>query len=237
VYIDNKDVFAREPLSARFVDLSNNKTFIAANIHVLYGDSKSDREPEIIALRKYWDWLGLTFPNEQYFLMGDFNMDPDDDSFNPLKQVARPLITRGATTLSETDGRYVNLYDNIWIPNNMSVNLESNILEFPDILQVTHSYARKYIADHAPVYMSISSFDDNSGFYNAVPFDENNSTLSDNNENRETLFVRANERSKIYHIPNCGSYDVMLNSNYLIEFKTEQEALDEGYRKAFNCAD
>lgn len=235
VYLDNRDVFAREPLSARFKTVKGDETFIVANIHILYGNSKSDRVPEIIALRKYWDWLSMNFPNEQYFLMGDFNMHPNEDAFAPLREVAVPLITEGATTLSKTTGRYTSLYDNIWVPDNLSIsNLKSDVLRFPDILNITHAYARKSVSDHAPVYFSFSSFNEESGLYNAVPYKGSINGEVDSPE-KETLFVRANERSKIYHIPDCGSYNVMVNSNHLIEFATEKEAVRSGYRKAYNC--
>lgn len=131
VYLDHSDVFAREPLSARFRELEGGATFILENIHVLYGDDKSDRTPEIKALGEYWEWLGETFPGEQFFLMGDFNMQPDDTSFSHLAAYAVPAVTKGATTLSTREGPYVNLYDNIWMPRGMSARLRDGIFYFP----------------------------------------------------------------------------------------------------------
>ncbi|WP_156883415.1 endonuclease/exonuclease/phosphatase family protein [Salipiger mucosus] len=165
VYLDAQDVFAREPLSARFRELETGTTFMLANIHVLYGDSKSDRTPEIRALSDYWEWLGDTFPNEQFFLMGDFNMEPDDDSFLPLTRYARPVITNGATTLSTNEGQYANLYDNIWIPRRLSAEVSSGIFRFPQEMEYTNEYARGEISDHAPVYMILSDMNEESGLY------------------------------------------------------------------------
>lgn len=230
VYLDDADVFAREPLSARFQTKAGN-TFIASNIHVLYGESKKDREPEIQALRRYWDWLAQTFPEEQYFLMGDFNMHPNDASFGPLLQVASPVVTEGATTLSPTDDRYANLYDNIWVPNNIKGNFKAGILEFPNILKWTHSYARDVLSDHAPVFLTIYSFDEESGLYSASPFGEGDEIVE-----RTTLLVRANKNSLIFHLPECPNYDDMLNSPNLVEFSTPEEALENGFRVAQNCS-
>lgn len=46
--------------------------------------------------------------------------------------------------------------------------------------------------------------------------------------------IRGNRNSKIYHFPHCASYNSMSERN-IVEFRTEQEALDAGYRKAGNC--
>jgi deoxyribonuclease I len=47
--------------------------------------------------------------------------------------------------------------------------------------------------------------------------------------------IRGNRNSKIYHLPQgCPSYNAMAAHN-IVEFRTEQEAIDAGYRKAGNC--
>ncbi len=57
VFLDHRDTFSREPYSARFRSRHSGTEFVLANIHVLYGNSVSDRLPEIHALADYWDWL------------------------------------------------------------------------------------------------------------------------------------------------------------------------------------
>lgn len=44
--------------------------------------------------------------------------------------------------------------------------------------------------------------------------------------------IRGNEKSKIYHCPGQAAYEEMADSNNLVIFQTEQEAIDAGYRKA-----
>jgi len=44
--------------------------------------------------------------------------------------------------------------------------------------------------------------------------------------------IRGNRRSKIYHCPGQTAYEDMAHSKQLVRFKTEQEAIDAGYRKA-----
>ena len=64
-----------------------------------------------------------------------------------------------------------------------------------------------------------------------------NSTASTNNSNNTTssseeTVIRGNSKSKIYHCPGQRDYENMANSQYLVNFNSEQEAIDAGYRKA-----
>ena len=57
---------------------------------------------------------------------------------------------------------------------------------------------------------------------------ENNNTTSSNEE----TVIRGNSKSKIYHCPGQKDYENMADSKYLVNFNSEQEAIDAGYRKA-----
>ncbi len=46
--------------------------------------------------------------------------------------------------------------------------------------------------------------------------------------------IRGNKNSKIYHMPGQRDYEEMEDSKNLIEFDTEQDAINAGYRKAKN---
>jgi micrococcal nuclease len=46
--------------------------------------------------------------------------------------------------------------------------------------------------------------------------------------------VRGNQRSKIYHLPNCPNYNDVSPANSVV-FTTETAAQEAGYRKAKNC--
>lgn len=67
-----------------------------------------------------------------------------------------------------------------------------------------------------------------------------NSTGSSNNSNstnnttssNEATVIRGNSKSKIYHCPGQRDYENMADSEYLVKFNSEQEAIDAGYRKA-----
>lgn len=154
VYLDPGDIFAREPFSAIFADRDDGQRFVLASVHILYGDSKADRTPEIRALSDYWDWLEESF-DAPVVLAGDFNMAPSEPAWRELGRDAKPLITRGATTLSSHDNRFANLYDNIWVrPGRLEIT-DSGIADFPSWLNITHEQARASVSDHAPVYMML----------------------------------------------------------------------------------
>lgn len=48
----------------------------------------------------------------------------------------------------------------------------------------------------------------------------------------ETVEIRGNKKSKIYHCPGQASYEEMADSDNLVVFHSEQEAQDAGYQKA-----
>ena len=65
----------------------------------------------------------------------------------------------------------------------------------------------------------------------------NNSTNNSNSANNTTYsnektVIRGNSKSKIYHCPGQKDYENMSASKYLVNFNSEQEAIDAGYRKA-----
>lgn len=158
VYLDVTDRFAREPFSARFRIRDGGLTFVAATVHILYGRGVEDRAPEIEALAAYWRWLEETYPDDagRVLLMGDFNLSPHHSAWAVLRVAAAPLIVHGATTLSTIDGRFANLYDNIWVSTAHELPIASSgTLAFPSLLGVTHEHARRHLSDHAPVFVRL----------------------------------------------------------------------------------
>lgn len=153
-YLDPGDVFAREPLSAVFMDRETRQAFALGTVHIIYGDDRSDRRPEVRALDDYVEWLRDS-QGVPTIVVGDFNMPPGDPSWREMKTVLQPMITQGATTLSPVDGRFASLYDNIWLdPREIDVT-SKGVFDFPSWLGITHQTARDHISDHAPVYITI----------------------------------------------------------------------------------
>ena len=85
VFLDHDDVFAREPYSAMFRDRETGQELALANLHVIYGDSVSERAREVEALADYWGWLEEVYPDTPRVLAGDFNLEPDHEAWGPLR--------------------------------------------------------------------------------------------------------------------------------------------------------
>ena len=69
--------------------------------------------------------------------------------------------------------------------------------------------------------------------------DNNTSTNTDTNDNanigntsEEETVIRGNSKSKIYHCPGQRDYENMADSEYLVNFNSEADAIAAGYRKA-----
>lgn len=156
VFIDHGDTFAREPYSARFRDRDSGEAFVAASVHVTYGDGLADRLPEIEALADYWRWLDEAHPDTPRLLMGDFNLAPDHSAWAPLRALgAVPAITGQATTLSTSNGAYASRYDNIWYRPDRLSPAELGVVRYPALTGLDHDDARDRVSDHAPVYLAL----------------------------------------------------------------------------------
>lgn len=156
VFIDNRDVFAREPFSAKFRSQRSGQTFAAGTVHITYGDNIGDRLPEVAALADYWEWMEEVYPDTPRLLLGDFNLAPSHQGWEPLRQLGvNPVVNSGATTLGTKEGVWSNLYDNIWMVEGRLDVTDHGILMFPRLFQADHLTSRKIISDHAPVWLSL----------------------------------------------------------------------------------
>lgn len=234
VYLDRTDRYAREPYSARFRSLNTGTEFVAATVHVLYGKSAGDRTPEIEALSVYWGWLEEVYQATPRILLGDFNLAPGHAAWEPLRRNAEPMITAGATTVSSINGRFANLYDNIWVSpsDNLSIT-QTGIYDGPATLGWDHEKFRKHVSDHVPIYLALGTArvaiaPTSVRVSNATMTD---SAIRSRDERRE---VRGNRNSKVYHLPTCPSFGLVSDRNR-VAFPSEVQAVEAGFRKARNC--
>lgn len=236
-YIDRRDVFEREPFSARFREIETNQAFAVGTVHILYGDGIEDRAPEIKALADYWEWMLSVYDNTpNLFLMGDFNLPPSDPNWAPLLRQAWPLVTAGGSTLSSRDGRFANLYDNIFVGAGNAPTVEQVfVLNYPKLLGWNHTKSRKHISDHAPVFMKVSLSESTSGGQ-VLTAGLQGAYAKDNTSNDQDLdqMIRGNSKSQIYHRPDCPSYNAIGRKNR-VEFTSPEAAESAGYRLAGNC--
>lgn len=241
-YLDRGDTFEREPYSARFRSLKDNTTFVVATVHILYGKSKADRASEITALSSYWAWLKDTYPgNNQIMLMGDFNTPPTSPAWNQLDASAKPLMLDGASTLSTTDGKFSNLYDNIFVSKNSAIRVNNvQVFNYPKFLGITHAQGRDSVSDHAPIFLSASftggSASPASASTPAKPTTPNpmKPTITDAGAKGLTVAIRGNKKTMVYHRPDCPSYNSISEKNR-VEFDTAAAAEAQHYHLAGNC--
>jgi endonuclease/exonuclease/phosphatase family metal-dependent hydrolase len=240
-YLDRNDTFEREPYSARFKSLKDGTTFVVATVHILYGKSQADRASEITALSDYWTWLKDIYSgNNQIMLMGDFNTPPTSPAWGNLDASARPLVLDGASTLSTTDGKFSNLYDNIFISKNSAIRVSNvQVFNYPKYLGMTHAQGRDRVSDHAPVFIT-ANFSGGSQTA-AVPKSKpssanpmNPSSAANDSAKNLTVAIRGNRKTLVYHRPDCPSYDSIAEKNR-VEFPSAAAAEAQHYHLAGNC--
>ncbi len=244
-YLDRSDTFEREPYSAQFRSLKDGKTFVVATVHVLYGKNQADRASEIVALSHYWTWLQETYPgNNQIMLMGDFNTPPNSPAWDKLDTSARPLVLDGASTLSTKDGKFANLYDNIFISKQSAIRVNKvEVFDYPKFLGLTHAKGRDSVSDHAPIFLSANLSGGNGAASASAVTAQARPTASNpmkpaasagGTPANLTLAIRGNRKTLVYHRPDCPSYNAIAEKNR-VEFNSPAAAEAQHYHLAGNC--
>ncbi|RKR06433.1 helix-hairpin-helix protein [Kushneria sinocarnis] len=197
VYMDSGDQFAREPYFAEFRDRDVGQEVAMAAIHIVYGDSRADRTPEIRELASIWQWMSEVYPDTPRIIAGDFNLSPDNAAWQPLReQGAQPAITSGASTLSETDGQYAHLYDNFWYDSSVLDVSGSGIVQYSKLLGITNEEGRSTVSDHAPVYLSLG--DAEPGFTSAEAGGDSDGSASN------CIDLNSGSAERLDALPNIG---------------------------------
>ncbi|WP_460060502.1 endonuclease/exonuclease/phosphatase family protein [Pseudomonas sp. S2_A05] len=243
-YLDRRDTFEREPYSARFKSLRDNAFFVAATVHILYGKNQAERSTEIVALSDYWDWLHQTYPDtDQIFLMGDFNTPPAAQAWASLDKLAKPLMLKGASTLSAKDGQFANLYDNVFISKDSRMRINgAEVFNYPKYLGLNNAQGRSRVSDHAPIFLNVRLNSTTSSLQastssrkiaNPVGSAERNPTIRPIPSQAQAMVI-GNLKTKIYHMPGCPSYATVSAKNR-VEFPNEKDAMARDFRRAKNC--
>ena len=240
-YLDRGDAFEREPYSARFKSLKDGTTFVVATVHILYGKNQADRASEITALSSYWAWLKDTYPgNNQIMLMGDFNTPPTSKAWGQLDASATPLMLDGASTLSATDGKFANLYDNIFVSKHSAIKVNAiQVFNYPKFLGMTHAQGRDKVSDHAPIFLSAdlsggSRSDGSVSTKPPLPNPMKPAAASADDMKQLTVAIRGNRKTLTYHRPDCPSYNSIAEKNR-VEFDSTAAAEAQHYHLAGNC--
>lgn len=144
---DTKDVFEREPYLYK-ITLNDNRVFVIAFIHVVFGDSIKQRRAEIVALQDVYLYYKEQYPN--LIFMGDFNMEKKKD-FASLFPYGYNFLQEEKTTLGIST--FSSTYDHILCTSPVM----NQILKFgvynpiPEVISFADYY--KKVSDHLPIYM------------------------------------------------------------------------------------
>lgn len=145
-----QDLYEREPFVGTFKAVrAKAKTlfdFTLCTIHVLFGNSKKERYSEIQGLASVAKKiLEANGKERDVMILGDFNMEPDDDCFQDLKAVGFDPIFHPPVKTTVGD---VSLYDNIWLQVGVTGGnfVRRGVIEFDKGMETQH--ARNTISDH-----------------------------------------------------------------------------------------
>lgn len=108
IFSDPEDRFIREPSYALF--RAGNFDFYIINIHLIYGKTVSERRTEAERLKGIYILLQDSNDENDVLLMGDFNLSPQDEGFEPLRELPGMVFVNKDLPTSIKD----RLYDNIW---------------------------------------------------------------------------------------------------------------------------
>jgi endonuclease/exonuclease/phosphatase family metal-dependent hydrolase len=130
LYQDAEDHFIREPFNALFK--AGEFDFYAINVHLIYGDSVSERRFEAKKLAGVYAVVQSLDCENDVLLMGDFNLAPDDVGFQSLKAIPNMIFVHGKLPTSIKD----KLYDNIWFQAHFTKEfaVRFGIINFDEVL-------------------------------------------------------------------------------------------------------
>jgi endonuclease/exonuclease/phosphatase family metal-dependent hydrolase len=155
-YNDVGNKFEREPFCGHFK--AGNFDFKPCTIHLLFGDNKAHRRPELKLLDDVYRATKAESSEDDILIMGDFNFDPDDSGWSELK--AEDNMKHAIDPPLKTTIADVSLYDNIWWPDSSHEVIETSgeVFEWDELMYPPGSRkeANRLTSDHRPVSISVN---------------------------------------------------------------------------------
>jgi endonuclease/exonuclease/phosphatase family metal-dependent hydrolase len=147
------DPIDREPYLARFEQRASGQRFLVANFHAV--PTSKDPEHEIILL----DTLHQQYLDDHLIILGDFNLDEDDEAWDPLRALGYAQVLDDQPTSlrrkrrDEPNGHLANEYDNIFYESGPLRATQAGIIDFTTSFETLRDARR--ISDHLPVFMDV----------------------------------------------------------------------------------
>jgi len=148
---ETADEFKREPYAAEFT--MGTFTFTFAIIHVVFGDSITERRAEVDHIDEVYNYFqGLDAIKNDIIIGGDFNLPVSDAAFTILSidEMKHAIPATQLTTIGQTG--LVSSYDNIFFSKYTDEAGVSGVLDFT---KENYSEIRTTVSDHLPVWIEI----------------------------------------------------------------------------------
>lgn len=161
---DPNDDIDREPAWATFQTEDGNLDFTVIAVHITWGDRVANRQAEIRALDEVWQRTQtLTQDDDDLILVGDFNRNVGDSSFDEL--LAIPGMVRANEGTGPTHISSNSTYDQIFLSIGATREWtgEYDLYRFDEVQFADNDVAaRLAVSDHRPVWITlyISESDD-----------------------------------------------------------------------------
>jgi len=143
----------REPYMARFQSRDGGGSMLVASIHAVPRSKDPEREVRLL------DRLHQRYESDHLIILGDFNLDEDDEAFGGLRRLGYvPVLNDQKTSLRRKrrtgpDGHLANEYDNIFFEASALHVSRGGIADFTTSFKTLREARR--ISDHVPVHADI----------------------------------------------------------------------------------
>lgn len=147
------DPIDREPYLARFEHRKTGERILVASLHAVPSSKNPEREVALL------DRLHRRYEDDHVLLLGDFNLDEDDEAFNDLRRIGyRAVLDDQPTSLrrkrrSEPNGHLANEYDNIFVETGPLRAARGGVLDFTD--RFSSLKEARSLSDHLPVFADV----------------------------------------------------------------------------------
>jgi endonuclease/exonuclease/phosphatase family metal-dependent hydrolase len=154
---DPGDLLDREPAWATFRTLQGGLDFTVIATHVTWGSHVGPRKEEVKRMKDVWlRTQQATVGDEDLILVGDFNRNKTDDSFDSLLTV--PGVLRANEDTGPTHVHSSTTYDQIFLSTDFTREWtgEFETSEFDEIFfDNDDDAARLAVSDHRPVWITL----------------------------------------------------------------------------------
>ncbi len=143
----------REPYLARFEHRQTGQRILVASLHAVPSSKNPAREVAQL------DRLHRRYEADHVLLLGDFNLDEDDEAFDPLRRHGyRAVLDDQPTSLrrkrrSGPNGHLANEYDNVFVETDPLRTAHGGVLNFTN--QFSSLKEARSLSDHLPVFADV----------------------------------------------------------------------------------